>query len=247
MDTGPDSDKDIASRLLAALQQDEFVLYAQSIVPLIAQPAGHPFQEIYVRFREEDAKLIPPGSFFPMLDDCNMLPYLDRWVVNRLARWVRSGLKLKPDWKVPRCNVNLSKDTLADAQFAQYVLKYVVDSYLTGGVLGFDIPAETAMGNSGFLLSLIAALRPHGCTFTIAGFNGSDSMLSKVEGFEPDFIKISALTLDPARLMEINRMCHAVGAKTIVEQVENARVLEHLRRCKIDFAQGFAISPVEAL
>jgi EAL domain-containing protein (putative c-di-GMP-specific phosphodiesterase class I) len=72
-------------------------------------------------------------------------------------------------------------------------------------------------------------------------------MLSKLEVFEPDFIKISALTLDPARLMEINRMCHAIGAKTIVEQVENARVLEHLRRCKIDYAQGFAISPVEAL
>jgi len=223
------------------------VLYAQSIVPLVEQPVAASFQEIYVRFREEDAKLIPPGSFFPVLDDCNMLPYLDRWVVNRLARWVRSGLKLKPDWKIPRCNVNLSRDTLADEQFAQYVLKYVVDSYLTGGVVGFDIPADIAMRNSARMLSLIAALRPHGCSFTIARFNGSDDMLSKIEVFEPDFIKISALTLDPARLPELNRMCHAVGAKTIVEQVENARVIEHLRRCRIDYAQGFALSPVEAL
>jgi len=29
--------------------------------------------------------------------------------------------------------------------------------------------------------------------------------------------------------------------------VENSRVLEHLRRCKIDFAQGFGLAKVEPL
>ena len=94
MDLQPDSEKDIAKRLMAALQQDEFLLYSQSIVLLAPQRDEHPFQEIYVRFKEEDAKLLPPGTFFPVLEECRLLPYLDRWVVNRLARWAISTINL---------------------------------------------------------------------------------------------------------------------------------------------------------
>jgi len=247
MDMEPETEKDIAKRLMAALQQDEFVLYAQSIVPLVSQRDDYPFQEIYIRFREEDAKLLPPGTFFPVLEECHMLPYLDRWVVNRLARWVRGALRFKPDWKVPRCNVNLSDETLDDPKFADYVLKYVDDSYLTGGALGFDLSCESAVANRERLLRLIAELRPFGCNFTIAGFDGNEATLTQMEAFQPDFIKISATIIDPAKVADINRMCHGLGAKTIAEHVENSRVLEHLRKCKIDYGQGFAISPVEAL
>ena len=232
---------------MSALQRDEFVLYAQSIVPLVAQNDARPFQEIYVRFKEEDAKLLPPGTFFPLLEECGMLPYLDRWVVNRLARWVRSGLKVKPDWKIPHCNVNLSDETIADPTFADYVLKYVDHSYLSGGVLGFDISCDSAIARREPLRRLMARLRPYGGNLTIAGFDGSEAKLKELEAFDPDFIKISAASVDPAKVPEINRMCHGLGATTIAEHVENSRVLEHLRRCKIDFGQGFAISPVEPL
>jgi EAL domain-containing protein (putative c-di-GMP-specific phosphodiesterase class I) len=247
MELEGDTARDITQRLMSALQRDEFVLYAQSIVPLVAQSNDRPFQEIYVRFREEDAKLLPPGTFFPLLEECGMLPFLDRWVVNRLARWVRSGLKVKPDWKVPHCNVNLSDKTIADPKFADYVLKYLDHSYLSGGVLGFDISCESAVANRDPLRRLMAKLRPYGGNLTIAGFDGTDAMLTQLEAFDPDFIKISAASIDPAKVSEINRMCHGLGATTIAEHVENSRVLEHLRRCKIDFGQGFAISQVEPL
>jgi EAL domain-containing protein (putative c-di-GMP-specific phosphodiesterase class I) len=242
-----ESETDIAKRLMAALQQDEFVLYFQDIVPLVAQSDDRPFQEIYVRFKEEDAKLLPPGTFFPLLEECHMLPSLDRWVVNRLGRWVRSALKLKPDWKVPHCNVNLSDETLADQEFADYVLKHFDSSFLASGVLGFDVSCASAIANRELLLDLIVDLRPFGCQFTLAGFDGNEATLTKLEAFEPDFIKISATAIDPTAVIEVNRMCHDRGAKTIAEHVENSAVLEELRRCQIDFGQGYGISPVEAL
>src|SRR5260221_12415428 len=120
--------KEIADRLMAALQQDEFVLYTQSIIPLVPQGDNRAFQEIFVRFKEEDAKLLPPGSFFPVLEECRLLPYLDRWVVNRLARFVRSAVSIKPDWLIPRNNVNLSDATLSDPGYGEYVRKYVDNS-----------------------------------------------------------------------------------------------------------------------
>jgi EAL domain-containing protein (putative c-di-GMP-specific phosphodiesterase class I) len=38
-----------------------------------------------------------------------------------------------------------------------------------------------------------------------------------------------------------------LGAQTIAEHVEDNQVLDHLRRCEIDFAQGFGLAKVEPL
>src|SRR5262249_49354859 len=52
--------KDLADRLIAALKQDGFVLYAQPILALVPDPKKPPFQETLTRFREEADKLLPP-------------------------------------------------------------------------------------------------------------------------------------------------------------------------------------------
>jgi EAL domain-containing protein (putative c-di-GMP-specific phosphodiesterase class I) len=243
----PEAGKDIAARLISALQQDEFILYTQSIIPLGPPSKDRPFQEIFIRFKEEDAKLLPPGTFFPVLAECHLLPYLDRWVVNRLARWVRAALRIRPKWQVPRSNVNVSTETLVDVKFGQYVRKYVEDSYLSKGAIGFEITWDSAIENQASLLRLMAELRPHACGFTLSGFDGSERSFAVLKAFAPNFVKIDSMTVDPAKLPEIQRRCNPLGSKTIVEHVENAKVLEQLRRAKIDFGQGFQLSPVEPL
>lgn len=247
--------KNIADRLVAALQEDEFVLYAQSIAPLVPNPDEWPFQEIFIRFKEEDAKLLPPGSFLPVLEEYHLLPYLDRWVVNRLARWVRSGLAIKPEWKIPRSNVNLSSATLIDPEFGPYVRKYVEDSFLSNGVLAFEISWEDVVSHAEPLRRLIEQLRPYGCGFTLAGFDGGKASRAVLEMLVPDFVKISiSITRDMERVqshaekvVEISNHCQALGIKTIAEQVENPKALERLRKSKIDFAQGFGVAEVKML
>jgi EAL domain-containing protein (putative c-di-GMP-specific phosphodiesterase class I) len=244
MARGPEPQKSLVNRLIASLQRDEFVLYAQSIVPLAPQAGERPFQEIFVRFKEEDAKLLPPGTFFPVLEECKLLPYLDRWVANRLARWVRSAVGIKPDWVIPRNNVNLSEATLGDPDYGQYVCKYVDDSYLSDGALGFEIALDSAIAHEASLRKLMAKVRPFGCTLTLSGFDGIDASFAKLKGLTPEFIKISAANVAPAELSEIGQKCQAFGIKTIAEHVESSQMLQHLRQSKIDFAQGFEISAV---
>jgi EAL domain-containing protein (putative c-di-GMP-specific phosphodiesterase class I) len=247
--------RDIANRLVAALQGDEFVLYAQSIMPLLPGSDEWPFQEIFVRFAEEDAKLLPPGSFLPVLEEFQLLPFLDRWVVNRLARWVRSGLSIKPEWHIPRSNINLSSATLMDPDYGPYVRKYVENSYLSNGVLAFEVTWDDVVSRPGAVNGLMDHLRPCGCGFTVAGFDGSKASFRTLEALAPDFIKITpAIGADvhnvPAhaeRVAEISHRCHAMGIKTIAEQIESSGAIDRLRSASIDFAQGFGIAPVRAL
>jgi EAL domain-containing protein (putative c-di-GMP-specific phosphodiesterase class I) len=243
----PEPDKNITDRLMAALHEDEFLLYAQAIVPLDPNPGERQFQELFVRFQEEDDKLMPPGSFLPILQEHSLLPYLDRWVVSRLARWVRTALHIKPDWKVPRSNVNLSAETLLDTEFADHVRRYVEHSVLSDGALGFEIDWDSAIEHHKALRRLMAALRPHGCCFTLADFDGSKESFDSLKSLAPDYVKSSSASVSPEKAAEINRMCRSVGCKTIIEHVETAHVLEQLRQRKVDFAQGFEVAPVQAL
>jgi len=247
MSSEPKSSRSLADRLMASLQQDEFVLYAQSILPLAPKSGERPFQEIFVRFKEEDAKLLPPGTFFPVLEEAKLLPYLDRWVANRLARWVRSAVGIKPDWVIPRNNVNLSEATLADSGYGPYVCKYVDDSYLSDGALGFEIALDCAVAHEAPVKKLMAEVRPYGCSLTLSGFDGSKASFSELEDLAPDYLKISVASVDPSDLSEISQKCAGLGIKTIAEHVESSEMLQQLRNTKIDFAQGFDVSPVKPL
>ena len=85
-------------RLVQALEQDEFELYAQRIVAL-AKPKAAPMAEVLLRMRQEERMLLLPGSFLPVLERCSMMP--------ELARGSR----------VPSLSLNISGQTLSDADF----------------------------------------------------------------------------------------------------------------------------------
>src|SRR5258708_36761040 len=73
----PDWEEPI-ERLVEALVQDEFELYAQRIV-VLDQPKAAPMAEVLLRMREEEQRLLPPGSFLPGFERCGMMPALVRW------------------------------------------------------------------------------------------------------------------------------------------------------------------------
>lgn len=232
---------------MGALQHDEFVLHAQPIVPLSASRSERTFQEVFIRCKEEDAMKLPPGSFFPVFEECRLLPYLDRWVVNRLARWVRTRRNENAGWEAPRTNVNLSRETIIDPDFGRYVRQYAESSWLAKGAVGFEIPWDHALRNAASVRRLMGELRPCFCTFTLAGVDGSHESLAAMAALSPNYVKISSVSVDPAKVFDIQRRCHAAGCKTIAEHIENRVVLDHLKRAKVDFAQGFAISAVKPL
>jgi EAL domain-containing protein (putative c-di-GMP-specific phosphodiesterase class I) len=241
--------KNIADKLIAALKTGGFVLYAQHILPLRPAAGERPFQEILVRFKEEEEKLLPPGTFFPMLQEYRLLPYVDRWVVGHLATWIQESRAKNPGWQMPANGVNLSEDTLREPKFTDFVAKNIQSLKLPEGSFTFEVGWDTALVQSEDLKLIMSQLRPLGCRFTFAGFDGSDSSFSFLKVVKPDFVKLSyGIVKDVGRALAaseraetINQKCHAMGIKTIAEFVESEEVLENLRLIELDFAQGLVI------
>jgi Amt family ammonium transporter len=239
--------KNIADKLISALKTGGFLLYAQQILPLAG--SERPFQEILVRFREEEEKLLPPGTFFPMLQEYRLLPYLDRWVVSRLASWVQESRTRTPGWPVPANGVNLSEDTLREPKFADFVAKNIENAKVPEGFFTFELAWDTALLHAEPLKNMQAQLKPVGCRFTFAGFDGSEGSFSFLKVLKPDFVKLTYGTVKDVgsglaaceKVESINSKCHAMGIKTIAEFVESQEVLDQLRLIEVDFAQGLII------
>jgi EAL domain-containing protein (putative c-di-GMP-specific phosphodiesterase class I) len=247
--------KGITERLISALKQGEFVLYGQRIMPLAPSSGARPFREILIRFREEEEKLLPPGTFFPLLEEYHLLPYVDRWVIVRLARLIADARAAQPDAPVSCNGVNLSGDTLRDRDFADFTVKHIQNSRLPEAAFVFEISWDNAILRKQQLQLLQARLKPAGCRFTLAGFDGSEASFDFLKAIAPDFVKLSygvvkelnrALDISE-KAKAINSRCQALGIRTIVEFVEDRDLLRHLRTLEVDFAQGLAISPPEPL
>lgn len=243
--------KDLARHLITALRQDGFVLYAQAIVPVTARGDERLFQEILVRYREEEENLLPPGSFFPMLEEYRLMPYVDRWVISRLAAWFRSRRSEKPDWPAPRWGVNISADTLHDPSFGEYARRHIENAAAPEATFAFEVPLEMAVQEFTPLTKMMTQLKPAGCRFTFARFDGSEASFEFLKKLTPDFVKFqygvvkdidrSLAALEQAE--SINTRCRALGITTVAEYVESREVLQQLRLIGVDYAQGLAVSP----
>ena len=239
--------KAITDTLVSALHRDEFILFAQPIIELNTRTGSPRFQEILVRFQEEERKMLPPGSFIPVLVDCGLMHYLDRWVANRAIRWVRTFCKLRPGDIPPRCSINLAPDSLLDRGFATYVATKIRDNQVPACAFSFEISMLDAKANIAGVETLVRQLKPLGCAFAFAAFDGSPAAFELLDRFQADFVKIgislvSACDHDPGARMTLEALhqgCDDKGMQTIAEYVERQETLEVLREIGVDFAQGY--------
>ena len=244
---------DTAERLIEALNQDGFVLYFQQITPLRA--GKEPYQEILVRFKEEEEKLLPPGTFIPILESYRLMHILDRWVVNRVIKWIHAKRKRNPLWSAPCSSINLSNDSLANVEFPDFVKTQLEKGKISGRKFAFEIAEEDAATHAEDLARFTAALLPLGCRFTITSYNGNLLPVDKlkscgIDGIKMDIEIVASLHANEASLSQaraIQSCCEAQGLCTLGEFVERPETLEKLKELGVHYAQGYGIAMPEPL
>jgi EAL domain-containing protein (putative c-di-GMP-specific phosphodiesterase class I) len=249
--TFPETSNDSLQPLIDALRRGHYLLYCQRIEPLDPNSTEkRPFQEILIRFLEEETRLLPPGMFFPVLDDQGLMSLLDCWVVSQVLKLQQVGIDRAPGWNPPRNSINLSPDSVSDPDFIKFVVGQVDKWHPSADTLCFEVVENVAFAHSDSLLELAAALGPRGCNFALGGFNGSIEGLELLGRLPVNFVKIDGGLVqkiatgrtERARVENINRYCKDLGMHTVAELVETDAVLEALREIGVDYAQGFGIS-----
>ncbi|MBM3374451.1 MAG: EAL domain-containing protein, partial [Betaproteobacteria bacterium] len=236
-------------KLLRALQQNEFLLFAQKILPLNPLPFDHGHYEILLRLQEEEDNLLPPGGFIPVAESCGLTEDIDRWVVTALINWALEQQRARPGWDIPMFCLNLSEASIVNPEFALFVRRELQRSGFPAKQLCFEIGELETISCHNHVGCFIAALKPAGCRFTVDGFGSVKLSFTHLSGLALDFIKIDGVITqnifktdaELTKLRAIVNVCGKLGVRTIAEFVEDEKTLAKLREVGIDYAQGFGI------
>ena len=236
--------------VISALQRGHYLLYCQQIQPLTASCRTSVINEILVRLFEEERHLLPPGMFFPMLQEQGLISLLDCWVVNQVLKLQDAAIKADPGWQIPCNSVNLSEDSVLDPEFVTFVNNQLNKWQPVEGTLCFEVLSTIAVDDAEAIGSLIDALAPRGCSFAFGGCTGAAEELDVIDRLPFRFVKIDGSLVrkllvsraHQSRVASIHSRCQARGIETIAEFVEDDDTKALLVKLGVQYAQGFGIA-----
>jgi EAL domain-containing protein (putative c-di-GMP-specific phosphodiesterase class I) len=233
---------DPVAYLRQALAQDYFTLYCQPIAALTGIVV-YPMAEVLIRLCEEEKALLPPGEFLPILEHYGMMPELDRWVVREALRRLSTG----PE--IPRFTLNLSAQTIADAEFPDFFANEIAASGVPADCVVFEIDESDSLALPTCIRRFTAKVGSLGAGVLIDGFGRAQDYLASLELPCVQFVKVHGsltrlLASDEAaaaKMYRLLRVTSELGVDVIAESVEDLEVLARLKTMKVRYAQGFGI------
>jgi len=237
-------------RIRRSLSEDRFCLYHQRIRPLGGEP---PMHEILVRMIGDDGSHVAPGQFIPIVEDHDLAPSLDRWVVRRvLERLTRDDNPALVDTRV---TINLSGQSLGDESFLDELVGSLEASRVPRERIYFEITETAAVAHLARALHFIRTVKDTGCRFILDDFGSGMSSFAYLKNLPVDVLKIDgefvrSMEDDPIRramVEAINQIGQVMGLKTIAEWVETEATYEMLHDLGVDYVQGFWIHRPEEL
>jgi len=244
------SDISWVQRINRAIQHDRFVLYGQWIVPLVRGRQLSPHCEVLVHL-EEETGAIAPIAFLSAAERYHLMPAVDRWVVRAVFRALRDLPKDSP----VSFNVNLSGQTLCDAEFLPFVQRELQQSGVSPARICFEITETAAVTHMSRAVGLIGALREAGCSFALDDFGSGLSSFTYLKTMPVDYLKIDGAFVrnapadqtDLAMVSSINQVAHIMGIRTIAEYVETDTIRATLESIGVDYGQGYALARPQPL
>ncbi|CAG2148437.1 hypothetical protein LMG31506_03824 [Cupriavidus yeoncheonensis] len=237
------------SRVHAALAAGRFCLYAQEIVPLQGERRGGRHIELLLRMVDERNQLVPPMAFVPACERYNLMPMIDRWVVET-AFAALARRRAEHGEHIALCAINLSASSLADVRFPAFVRDQAQRTGIALSGICFEITETAAIANLTQAAAFIEQMQRLGCVFALDDFGAGMASFTYLKHLPAAYLKIDgsfvrAMLDDPVNqvMVEvIQRIGHATGKKTIAEYVETEAMLARLRELGVDFAQGHHIA-----
>lgn len=240
------------SRIVQALQQNRFILYAQPIVCTRTRKPSH--QEVLVRMIDTDGSVLPPGMFLPAAERFNLVLMLDKWVFTNTLQWLAA--KLQAGDQPLKCAINLSGASIGQSQFHCFVEEELQRTGVPTRLLCFELTETVAINNLQNARHFIAQMKLLGIHFALDDFGAGMSSFAYLKNLSADYLKIDGIfvrelhkdPIDYAMVKSINEVGQVMGMKTVAEFVENEAILEKLQEIGVDYAQGYGVGkPVPLL
>jgi diguanylate cyclase (GGDEF)-like protein len=236
-----------------ALRDDRFRIYYQDIQSLTNADASYHF-EILLRLEDENGALVGPGAFIPPAERYNLMPAIDRWVIENTFKHLSRHLTGRTTANYLAA-INLSGQTLADEELVEFIEDRLQKYHIEPESICFEITETSAIGNLELATGLVSRLRSMGCSLSLDDFGTGLSSFSYLKQLPVNYLKIDGSfvrqiledRISHAMVSSINQIGHIMQLKTIAEFVENEAIKERLKLIGVDYIQGYAIGEPKPL
>jgi diguanylate cyclase (GGDEF)-like protein len=233
--------------LQAALRDNQFRLFWQPIMPAYGQNGGGPAMEVLVRLANEQGQELSPQELVRAAERYRLMGLVDRWVLQTTFTALGRGAIALPAGR--SLAINISGQTLADAQF----LEFVVESFDRSGVepeqICFEIAESAVAQNLEAARRFVGVLHGMGCFFALDDFGSNLGSFSSLKNLPMDYLKIDGSfmhnlardSVNQAMVTATIKLARSLNFKVIAEQVEDAAGLDAARSAGVDYVQGYAV------
>ncbi|MBS1141504.1 MAG: diguanylate cyclase/phosphodiesterase [Proteobacteria bacterium] len=232
-------------QLTRAIAEGRFMLFHQRQEPL--KPGLPMTAEVLLRLSDQLGKINSPSRFIATAERYNLMPYIDRWVVENVCRYMSDWQKSGQPFPFRHLSVNVSGASLGLHDFPAFVRQQIEQHGIDPAMLCFEITESCAVANLDQALEFIEQMHAIGATLAIDDFGSGLSSFAYLKRFKVDFLKIDGMFVknidqdpcDHAVVEAIVQLARAHDLITVAEYVCNAAVDGIVQEIGVDYAQGY--------
>jgi diguanylate cyclase (GGDEF)-like protein/PAS domain S-box-containing protein len=238
----------VESDLRRAVDRDELVVHYQPVIDLRSgRVAG---AEALVRWQHPERGLLSPADFIAVAEDIGTIAELGRHVLDVAVASV-SELVRPGDGRTFQLGVNVSARQLALPGLDQVVAEVLEAHGWPAEALLLEITESALIPGFDQPIELLDRLAATGVALAIDDFGTGHSSLARLGHLPVSQVKIDQAfvgALDQpgnrlARIVDaVAAVARALSLRTSAEGVETQAQLDHLRRLRCDWAQGYLFS-----
>lgn len=231
------------SRLIEALEKDEFSLYFQPKVDALSgRVTGF---EALMRWQDRlTGEWVLPSDFIPAAERSGFIVKLGEWLIDRvtcqLAQWHRRGVALP-------VAINVSAVQVHQNRIAQKLKDSLSRHHLPGHLLELELTEGVMMEHSVKIIERLHEMRALGVSISIDDFGTGYSNLAYLSQFPLTSLKIDRIFVENIHTHKnhyqvasaILEMAKSLGLKVVAEGIENRDELRVMLDMGVDELQGY--------
>ena len=234
-------------QLQTALHEDGFELAVQPIIAMSGRADSGPSVEVLIRLVEGRGQQANSAEFLRPAERYQMMPQIDRWVVNATLGAIASGeIKLSARRS---CAINLSGQTLGDEAFLGFVVESLDRSGVAPSAICFEVTEAAILSNVQHAQRFIEVLHGIGCEFSLDDFGSGLGSFASLKHLPIDYLKIDGTYTRNLQTDLVNqemvsamiKLARTMQFRIVAEQVESQEDFDWLRDSGVDFVQGYFV------
>ncbi|MBF0358943.1 MAG: EAL domain-containing protein [Magnetococcales bacterium] len=242
----------LETNLRLALDRDEFVLYYQPKLCLVADKVVG--MEALVRWQHPETGLIPPGEFISVAEETGLIIPLGEWILRAACRQTKEWLDA--GFSPLKVAINLSARQFREEGLLDLIKRVLDETGLPSGMLELEITESMVMDDVEEAINVLGQLRAQGISIAVDDFGTGYSSLSYLRRFPINTLKIDQAFIrdltsdskDAAIIESIISLAKGLDLRVVAEGVEALEQQNYLDSEGCDEIQGYYFSrPLPAL